>query len=138
MEYVTTYGWAVLVVLVVGVVIWQMGLLDFESRVNPGYSGFSVLVPEDFEMAYAGGSCLLSLQMGNRAGETLSGLSLGGGNCPAGELLPGDYKICTKPVPGCGSPGSAFRQGVTIVYHRESDNQTFQTSGTLWGNIEGN
>jgi len=35
-EYLATYGWAVLVVIIVGVVLWQMGIFeagtDYEER----------------------------------------------------------------------------------------------------------
>jgi hypothetical protein len=45
MEYMTVYGWAILVIAVVGVVLWQIGVFDTRpSSVN--FSGFSKLKPQ--------------------------------------------------------------------------------------------
>jgi hypothetical protein len=45
MEYIMTYGWAIMVVLIVGVLIWQLGLFHFGgSMVTP--TGFAKLKPQ--------------------------------------------------------------------------------------------
>lgn len=36
MEYIMTYGWAVLVVIIVGVVMWQMGIFGLDTD-SPEY-----------------------------------------------------------------------------------------------------
>ncbi len=45
MEYVMSYGWAVLVVLVVGGAMWQLGVLDFGGSVPPTSTGFQAIKP---------------------------------------------------------------------------------------------
>ena len=47
MEYMQTYGWAVLVVLIVGVVLWQFGIFSAnpKSNVAVGFSKIKVLEP---------------------------------------------------------------------------------------------
>jgi hypothetical protein len=45
MEYMMTYGWAILAVMVVGVAIWHMGILNTGSTVPPTATGFEALKP---------------------------------------------------------------------------------------------
>lgn len=41
MEYLMTYGWAILVVMVVGIVMWQLGIFDLGGSTVATYTGFS-------------------------------------------------------------------------------------------------
>ena len=136
MEYITTYGWAVLVVVIVGVVLWQMGFFDFSSRISPHYSGFSILVPIDWEFTTTSPTtCSLSVVFSNGAGEDLSSVAvLGGDTCIPSDLPPGETTVCTKTPDICPSPGKAYRQELVVTYRRSSDNQSFQTAGIIWGN----
>jgi len=45
MEYLMSYGWAVLVVLVVGVTIWQLGVFSFGGTIPPTSTGFQAIKP---------------------------------------------------------------------------------------------
>jgi hypothetical protein len=45
MEYLMTYGWAILVVMIVGVAMWRMGIFSIGGSVAPTASGFSALKP---------------------------------------------------------------------------------------------
>jgi len=135
MEYVTTYGWAILIVIIIGVVIWQLGLFDMKSRFSSGYSGFSVLVPIDWSM---NSGCTLTVQLANGAGEDLSDLNVvGGGACTNDNPLPpGEYSICTKALSGCGGAGNYYEENFAVTYNRSIDGEVFQSAGTLWGNTE--
>ena len=44
MEYLMTYGWAILVVMIVGIVMWQLGIFNMGST-SVTASGFSKLKP---------------------------------------------------------------------------------------------
>jgi hypothetical protein len=44
MEYLMTYGWAILVVMIVGIALWQLGIFNFGGTTT-SYSGFSKLKP---------------------------------------------------------------------------------------------
>lgn len=135
-EYMTTYGWAILVLGIIGVVIWQLGLFDMQSMIQPGFSGFSVLVPVDWMMT-AGHSCVLSVQLANGAGEGIINVTVVGGNsCVPATVLAGGMTICNRDVGACGSAGHAYEKELTVTYKRASDDQSFQTAGTVWGNTE--
>lgn len=137
MEYATTYGWAILIILIVGVVLWQMRVFDIQGRVTPGSSGFSGLVPIEWSLTKSGGSCSLNVMLANGAGEDLTGVAVPGeGGCVPGAVLTGDTTICQKTPGSCPDPGGAFEEELVVEYRRASDNQSFQTAGTLWGSAE--
>lgn len=69
MEYLMNYGWAILVVLVVGIMLWQLGYLDMHaetmtvsgfSRLKPQLAGTRLTTTGDFEGTFT-----------NAAGETV-------------------------------------------------------------------
>ena len=45
MEYMMTYGWAILAVMVVGVAMWRLGVLDMSSSTPPTSNGFGAVKP---------------------------------------------------------------------------------------------
>jgi hypothetical protein len=45
MEYLMTYGWAILVVMIVGIVMWQLGIFNMGSTALTS-SGFSKIKPQ--------------------------------------------------------------------------------------------
>ena len=145
MEYITTYGWAILVVTIIGIVLWQMGVFDFGSRVTPTYSGFSVLTPSDWAMVKAGAVCTFSVELTNGAGEALNQTRLstgevcnvGGGPAGPGFVAAGQKTVCTKVMTGCGDAGHSYEEMLVVEYVRSSDDQAFQSAGVIWGNIEG-
>jgi len=56
MEYLMTYGWAILVVMIVGVVLWQLGVFTVGSN-SVVTTGWAKLQPLSASIAYkAGGS----------------------------------------------------------------------------------
>ena len=55
LEYLQTYGWAILVVLIVGVVLWQLGVFGPHSGVNTS-SGFIRLKVFDPSIIYHAGA----------------------------------------------------------------------------------
>jgi hypothetical protein len=138
MEYMTTYGWAMLIVGIALVVLWQMGIFEFQSRINPSYTGFSILIPREWAMDWGPGNCVLSAVLANEAGEELKELVFtGGGSCaPNTTVEAGDLVVCSKTVSSCARRGDSYDEDVVVTYKRSYDNQSFQTAGTLWGNIE--
>ena len=39
-EFLMTYGWIILAIIIVMVVMWQWGLFDFSNQIDPGSFGF--------------------------------------------------------------------------------------------------
>jgi len=46
MEYLMTYGWAILVVMVVGIVMWQLGIFNIGGVTSTTSTGFPRLRPQ--------------------------------------------------------------------------------------------
>ncbi len=137
MEYMTTYGWALLIVGIALVVLWQMGVFEFQSRINPSYTGFSVLIPREWAMDWGPGNCVLSAVLANEAGEELKELDVaGGGSCIPATVEAGDSVVCSRTVSSCARRGDSYDEDFVVTYQRSYDNQSFQTAGKLWGNIE--
>jgi hypothetical protein len=45
MEYLMSYGWAILVIMIVGAALWQLGIFNMGGNVAPTMSGFQALKP---------------------------------------------------------------------------------------------
>jgi len=46
MEYLMTYGWAILVVMVVGIVMWQLGIFNIGGVTSTTATGFPRIKPQ--------------------------------------------------------------------------------------------
>ncbi len=64
MEYLMTYGWAILVVIIVGIVLWQSGVFGTGGG---GVSGFTEVRVEDY--VCSDGGVIVSFE--NAAGSTM-------------------------------------------------------------------
>jgi hypothetical protein len=138
LEYMSTYGWAILIVGIAGIVIWQMGLFDLTGRELPGYSGFSVLTPVEWQMLYAPSQCVFDVVFNNGAGETLSDVRMRGVLCGSGVVLPGRMITCTQSIAvgaACIKPATRFEEELAITYVRNSTQESFQSMGKVWGSI---
>jgi len=138
MEYLMSYSWALLIVIIIGVVVWQMGLLDLSGKEMPGYSGFSVVVPVDWEMTYMGSSqCTFSALLANAAGEDLGNIAIDNTTCTPNNISAGERTTCSKTVilGSCSDRGKAYDETVIVTYTRMDTGENFQSAGTFWGSI---
>jgi len=89
LEYLSTYGWAILVVLVLGAVLWQLGIFGSHADVNRavGFSKITVLEPTIKYMDKTGTpeqmvTNNLNFTVVNAAGTHIHGLEIEtGGDC---------------------------------------------------------
>jgi hypothetical protein len=56
MEYLMTYGWAILVVMIVGITLWQMGVFSHLSKTISRCNDFDAVKCFDPSVMYKGGS----------------------------------------------------------------------------------
>jgi hypothetical protein len=114
MEYLMTYGWAILVVMVVGVVMWQMGIFNIGGGTATTASGFARLKPLLATAKYSASTGPLNVTFTNGAGGTvdvtsvkmtLNGVDADAGSCAGtpSPALPTDvasgnnfYLSCSK------------------------------------------
>lgn len=160
MEYFMTYGWMIMLIMIVGVVLWQLGVFGLSDTGGRMMIGFGNLRPLDWAMTAAadGDTILLINDEGSRVTVTritMTGQSgeTCGGNLPvplsqgfATLIEPGDtaeFTMGAGPVPvagsGCrGTAGIAYRIKVTIAYTRTVGlvTQTHEIVGTIRGIFE--
>jgi hypothetical protein len=151
-EYLMTYGWAILVVLIAGVVMWQMGFLDLGRNVQPGRRGFSQITPLDWSLNQSNhftvviqnnAGTILRVNDGNTAAALISGnapgqswCTLDGSSLPIETFRPGAtativFSDC--PVGPATVIGSYYRVNLTIDYVNPASGLPHLSNGLLWG-----
>jgi len=120
MEYLMTYGWAILVVIIVGIALFGMGILDLGGGGTTTFTGFSKLKPIDW---VCNGNTL-TVQFANGAGRSITNVQAAGSGvatCPSGTIPRGDNATCafTSDYDGTNitcTTGEAYSIKVGISY----------------------
>jgi hypothetical protein len=145
LEYMMTYGWAVLIVLIIGVVVWQMGLLDLSQNINPDKRGFSQVAPLDWRLAEDG---TFTVVVQNNAGTMLditaagANVIIGGGTCtlatgiPINDFRPAatrqlDFNTCAV----TRKNGEYYRVNLSITYLNKGSGLVHVSNGVMWGPV---
>ncbi|MEM4347216.1 MAG: hypothetical protein QW802_01335 [Candidatus Altiarchaeota archaeon] len=122
MEYLMTYGWAILVVMIVGVVLWQLGIFGPSSTVNT-CRGFSKVKVFDNSIRFAPAieTDNFKFTIMNGAGQTITGtnISIGGCDCITCtdlQIGAGDTYAVTASCSPAKAPGESFSIPINITY----------------------
>jgi hypothetical protein len=137
MEYLMTYGWAILVVVIVGVVLWQMGIFNPSGSIAAGSDGFGTIKPAEWACDAVTGD--LSLAVINGGGQKITGLQAEGADCTATAVSAGDTATCTiTDAEGCLNvdAGDRFESTVTLSYTSNATGLVRQSTGKVWGAAE--
>ena len=158
-EYLMTYGWAILIILIVAGVLAYYGIFAPSGFLGPTARGFGqVQVLNPWSLSAANGAITLNLE--NRVGGTIDvynityTLTNGGSGtysaagpsasltCTSGCITPGTDTNVTSGVKGVflaspsgatniGTTGSTYTATVTIYYYYSG--ATFSSTGTISG-----
>ena len=146
MEYLMTYGWAILIVIIVAAVLFSLGVFNpatYTTTTATGFSGFNV-PSGGFQLSSAG---TLRFQLTNGVGATINitGFNATQGSTPVNRQYTPDE---TTLAPGQtltwanatgligGTAGSSYTVSVTVHYKNLNTGLTgFKSSGTLTGSI---
>ncbi|HHQ45165.1 MAG TPA: hypothetical protein ENN13_03405 [Candidatus Altiarchaeales archaeon] len=166
MEYIMTYGWAILVVMIVGITMWRLGVFEMGGSVGLSMQGFGAVKPQLAATGYDSTGVFTGLFL-NAAGSRIkvTGISVedGFGNnmtCSPEE----GYDCCTEPEgleagvtvqtnshikivtdpsacslePSMGEPGEPYQLKVSIYYttNVRGEELAHTSSGTIRGSIE--
>jgi len=144
MEYLMTYGWAILVVIIVGVVLWQMGIFSGGST-SATFTGFGPLKP--VEWSCNGDSGMLTLTVLNGAGGQISGVNMTVTGDPTNAFVvcgtvndtvaAGATIVCATTAPAGSSclaaaKGTSYSQEVSVAY-KSPTGQMRTSSGSVKG-----
>ena len=136
-EYLMTYGWAILAIVVVAGVLWNMGLFGGGSCGNSvtGFAGTQISV-EDWALTSAG---VLTLNLRNAAGETLTLSSVTVGTDAATNTTSWDIgtggAVIAHTSAATGTAGDCYSKTLAISY-TTGDGVPHTARGTLNGAFE--
>ena len=153
MEYLMTYGWAILVVMIVGVVLWQLGIFGGGPGAVNTASGFGKIKPMEPSIKYTtGGKLTFSIMNGVGQGITKANISSqASGDCPAsGVKMVYPMTLSGNGVMGAGevsaellncttkSAGQSFSTTLEIMYvvTIAGSDVTHKETGTIRGVVE--
>jgi len=147
LEFLMTYGWAILIILVIVVVAWQWGFFNPAGVVRNGFSGFWGVKPIDFSYK-ENGNLELSLKNGVRGGINITDVEVRGGTITYTDpmttplsISPGSQSLyslsgITSGLQG-GGIGSSYDLFLSIEYNDSRTLEVYRSSGKIWGSIEG-
>ena len=142
LEYLTTYGWALLIIAIVIIALWAMGV--FKLSAPSGATGFQAFRVIGFQVEYwTATDSNFSAQFGNLTGQRLTNVSVDvsdgtntttvtSGNTlpPGGTLTVTDanlgYVVCTS-----AASGEQYSLDITIKYKIGAYN--YADKGTISG-----
>ncbi len=143
LEYMMTYGWAILIIVIVAAVLYSMGIFNPSANTGTTATGFSPFTV----LAQNCGPGGLQIQFGNNAGTpvTLTAASVGTqtGMSATGTLsLPttttvpngGSFILNGTTAVKCTSAGR-YSAGITLTYQETNGlgTQTLSATGTVAG-----
>jgi len=131
MEYLMTYGWMILLIVVISGVLVYYGM--FTPPVGQSISGFGSVMPLAAEYASDGS---LKLYVENRAGGEINITSVVVESTPLSGLAPTAMAMAGRSwVKGTtatpGSPGDPYNLEVSVTYVKAGEPLT--TTGTITG-----
>ncbi|MDD5111942.1 MAG: hypothetical protein PHG85_05310 [Candidatus Altiarchaeota archaeon] len=142
MEYLMTYGWAVLVVMIVGIVMWRLGIFNLGGTPATS-SGFVKIMPQlsTCRLTTSGNfTCIFTNGAGgyiriNSITASSSGTACATGTVPAGAV--GGNENLNVQAWGCiaGTAGDAYSIDVTIDYNLTVANYNIEHNET--GKVKG-
>ncbi|OYT53258.1 MAG: hypothetical protein B6U72_06260 [Candidatus Altiarchaeales archaeon ex4484_2] len=141
LEFLMTYGWAILVILIVLVVLWQWGLFNPSGTIKPGQSGFWGVVPNDYE--YDGGAGTFRVILQNNIDNEVEikrinvSTSISSSSINPAEKVSAGNLSAEHSIAGLDSysPGSSFEVFVVIAYNDSRVNRILLSSGRIWGSV---
>ncbi len=146
MEYLMTYGWAILIVIIVGAALYALGIFNpatYTQSTATGFQGFQV--PTGGWQFMNNGQ--LTLQIKNMAGSNVNITSVQA--TYAGQTVTNSSLYMTSFAPGTSftvimtglstaSSGSSYSIPVTITYSNlDTGLSGFTSSGTVTGTVSG-
>jgi len=144
LEYLMTYGWAILIIIIVGSALYALGVFSPGTFTGKRSTGFSQFQMADFKVDTAEN---VTLVMGNRLGKTITineiTATYKGDDCnktfgsyPLGPNKQHNFVLECNSWPGTLELKSSYSIEVGIGYTDPDSNLTHLDAGTLFGIVE--
>jgi hypothetical protein len=146
LEYLMTYGWMLIIIGIVGVVLYQYGVFT-PPATPPGCTGFSQAKPMDWRASIANNGNL-TLTLINDAGTKIRVNSVNATiftnpvcnwagpaqDLRAGQVIQLSMANCI--TPGSISAGEYYKADITIVYQNVASSIDHNSVGECHGSLE--
>ncbi len=132
LEYLMTYGWAILAVVIIAGVLWYLGIFDPGRLAGERQcGGFSAFTCQDQRMNTSG---VLALVLNNKLGGSMTITTAG---CTPTSVAANANTTCTVTGFPTGTAGNSFsRVTVSIDYTDARSGLTHTDSGFVAGKYE--
>ena len=150
MEYLMTYGWAIIIVIIVAAALYALGVFNPSSYTQTAVSGFTEIgKPAAGSWQYkANGTFtvklvnqlsypinLTAVTVQTTGGQSCSSVQVNGGNVGASTIANGGDMTVTANCPS-SSAGASFSVKVDLTYTNVDQGLSgFKDSGTLTGKV---
>lgn len=137
MEYLMTYGWAILIVIIVGVVLWKSGVFSTSAKTS---TNFDIIQPSDWALNGSG----LTVVWRNFGAETAKSVAITYGRDCLGtsdyngsaNFIPGRDYSDTPTTTSCTCTGGAGYVIEASISYRSEQNVQHTENGTIRGSCE--
>ncbi|ODS42301.1 MAG: hypothetical protein MSIBF_02925 [Candidatus Altiarchaeales archaeon IMC4] len=135
LEYITTYGWAILVVMIAGLVMWQLGI--FGGTTTPTRCEFSGGVKAVSCVLNDGSVGLIVSNMGGQNIKITKGWADDCTGMPAPNIVLGTGDVTNITISGCSATtGNFFSTTVYVNYTSVMTTLEHTATGTISGTVE--
>ncbi|HDI02858.1 MAG TPA: hypothetical protein ENF95_01850 [Candidatus Aenigmarchaeota archaeon] len=145
LEYLMTYGWAILIIIIVGGVLYYYGVFSPGKLVGKSKVGFSDVDVDAWTIDTSGATPVMKIKLVNKVGKdiNITDITVASGattdsNTTVNEKVSAGEKSSFIPITLSNlnpSSGSAYKYDVTITYYitEYGPGTTFKSAGTLSG-----
>ena len=143
MEYLMTYGWAILIVIIVGAALYALGIFNpatYTQSTATGFQGFQI---PSGGWQFVGSTGMLTLKTKNMAGSNIEITSVQGtyageiatNTTASGTFAPGTEYIILVDFAATAATGAAYSIPVSISYTNLDTALNFTSAGTVTGTV---
>ena len=136
MEYLMTYGWAIIIVIIAGVALWRLGVFSPSAgKTSTGFDTFQV--GQDFKISSAGTATVVAMNADKQGRSiTLNEARVGNATC-AGTGVQGSGAKWTLTCAGtsAGAQGAAYT-GVLVELNYTVEGTSYVETGKINGKYE--
>ena len=147
LEYLLTYGWAILIIIIVGAALYALGVFSPGTFTGKRSTGFSQFQMADFKVGTNGADTQLTVVYGNRLGKTVTIDKIIGTyknhecNITVGTSLGPNVQVskvlnCTSAWGGNLDLKSTYQVAIDFYYTDPDSTLSHIDSGTLFGAVE--
>lgn len=146
LEYMMTYGWAILVIVIVAAVLYSLGIFSPSSSIGTGSPGFAPFTVSsqacnssglyaDFVVGGIPGGAPASIQSASITTATGLSATAAATNLPSSQVTSGSTILVKFVGDDCATPGAHYSASVSLTYSYSSGlgTQTPTTTGTIYG-----